>query len=114
MANLRNALKELHVERSRAQVQVEKLDQAISVIESLNGAGGSRPTSSRVVSAVARRRMARAQRARWAKLRRQPQSVGNASAGAPKKRLSVAARKKIAAAQRARWARVRAQEKKAA
>src|SRR5258708_4385539 len=114
MANLSNALKELQAERSRARVQIEKLDQAISVIESLNGAGVSRTANSRVVSAASRRRMARAQRARWAKLRKPPQSAGSTSARPAKRRLSLAARRKIAAAQRARWARVKAAEKKAA
>jgi hypothetical protein len=37
MSNPNIALQELRAERSRAQTQVEKLDQAISVIESLNG-----------------------------------------------------------------------------
>jgi hypothetical protein len=37
MGNLTNALQELRAERKQAQLQVEKLDQAISVIESLNG-----------------------------------------------------------------------------
>ena len=37
MSNLNIALQALRVKRSRAQTQVEKLDQAISVIESLNG-----------------------------------------------------------------------------
>jgi hypothetical protein len=35
MGNLTNALQELRAERKQAQLQVEKLDQAISVIESL-------------------------------------------------------------------------------
>jgi hypothetical protein len=42
MANVTNALQQLRAERSRAQTEVEKLDQAISVIESLNGLGVSR------------------------------------------------------------------------
>jgi hypothetical protein len=111
MANLDNALQQLRAERKQAQLQVEKFDQAISVIESLNGSG-ARPT--RTVSAASRRRMARAQKTRWAKLRKPQQSVTAGSAGASQKHLSLAARRKIAAAQRARWARVRAQEKKAA
>jgi hypothetical protein len=41
MGNLINAIQELRAERSRAQSQLEKLDQAISVIESLNGTGSS-------------------------------------------------------------------------
>src|ERR1035438_883867 len=69
MANLEIALQQLREERSRTQLQVETLDQAISVIESLNGTGVSRRSSrpTRIVSAVSRRRMAQAQRARWAK-----------------------------------------------
>ena len=116
MANLDNALQQLRAERKQAQLQVEKFDQAISVIESLNGSGtvrtSTRPT--RTVSAASRRRMARAQKARWAKLRKPQQSVTAGSAGAPQKHLSLVARHKIAAAQRARWAKVRAQRKRAA
>jgi len=118
MANLDNALQQLRAERKHTQLQLEKFDQAISVIESLNGSGASRKSArpTRTVSAAWRRRMAAAQRARWAKLRKPPQSVtvGSASASAPQKHLSLAARRKIAAAQRARWAKVRAQQKKAA
>ncbi len=39
MGNLNNALQQLRAERKQAQSHVEKLDQAISVIESLNGSG---------------------------------------------------------------------------
>ena len=38
MSNLENALKELRAKRSQAQIEIEKLDQIISGIESLNGA----------------------------------------------------------------------------
>jgi len=67
MANLVGVLKELEQERSR-------LDQAIEVIGKLvvrNGtdvkARGSR--SKRTLSVTARRKIAAAQRARWAKVR---------------------------------------------
>ena len=119
MANLSNALQELRAERSRAQSQIEKLDQAISVIESLNGSGvsrnGNQPT--RIISAASRRKMALAQKARWANVRKGPQStVGTtkaASATPAKRTMSAAARKKIAAAQKARWAKVKAAKKAA-
>ncbi len=111
MTNLSNALEQLRAERGKAQAQVEKLDQAISVIESLNGSVGSRRSGSRSVSAAARRRMSLAQKARWAKARK-PQSA-NGSATTVRKPLSIAARRKIASAQRARWARVRAQQRAA-
>ncbi len=118
MTNLTNALEQLRAERGIAQAQVEKLDQAISVIESLNGSVGSRRIgprragSQRFVSAAARRKMSLAQKARWAKTRK-PQSA-NGSVTIARKPLSLAARRKIASAQRARWARVRAQQSKAA
>ena len=72
MGNLSSALQQLRAERKQAQSRVESIDQAISVIESLNGSGtfgrANRPT--RIISQASRRKMARAQRARWAKARR--------------------------------------------
>jgi len=122
MPSLGNALQELREERRGTQLRLEKLEQVISAIESLNGssANGSavssksgRPT--RIVSAASRRKMALAQRARWAGLRKQSQSVsaGKTTSSAPAKRtMSASARRKIAAAQKARWARVKAGKKK--
>lgn len=120
MANLTNALQELRAERSRAQLQVAKLDQAISAIESLNGSGTYRDATQpkRMISAASRRKMALAQKARWAKARKeplQPAGLAKSESSAPVKRtMSAAARKKIAAFQRARWAKVKAGQKKAA
>src|SRR5580704_5600706 len=103
MANLTNALQELRAARSRAQLQVEKLNQAISVIESLNGSGMSRNTHQpkRIISAALRRKMAQAQKARWAKARKEPQQAGSLAKSTPaariKRTMSAAARNKIAA-----------------
>ena len=106
MTSLTNALQQLRIERGKAESQVEKLNQAISAIESLNGSVGSRRAGSRIISADARRKMSLAQKAR----RTRERGNGNTAARKP---LSVAARKKIASAQRARWARFRAQQKAA-
>jgi hypothetical protein len=119
MGNLNNALQELRAERKQAQLQVEKLDQAISVIASLNGSGtfGEANQPTRIISAASRRKMARAQKARWAKAREksQPIALAKTTASVPVKRtMSPAARRKIAAFQKARWAKVKAQQKKAA
>jgi hypothetical protein len=118
MGNLTNALQQLRAERRETQLQVEKLDQAISVIESLNGSGtfGKAKEPIRIISAASRRKMAQAQRARWAKARKESQPVGAAKTGSAlvKRTMSASARRKIAAAQRARWAKVKAQQKKAA
>jgi hypothetical protein len=117
MANLENALQELRTERKQAQLHVQKLDQAISVIESLNGSGTSPDTNQpkRIISAASRRKMAQAQKARWANARKESQPA--LVAGSVDKKgytMSASARRKIAAAQRARWAKIRAGQKKAA
>jgi hypothetical protein len=120
MGNLSSALQELRAERKQMQLQVEKLDQAISVIESLNGSAtvqqANQPT--RIISAASRRKMAQAQRARWARTKetsRPVVAIAKPTGAVPVKHtMSVAARKKIAAFQRARWAKVKAQQKKAA
>jgi hypothetical protein len=117
MANLDNALQELRGERNGTQLRLEKLDQVISAIESLNGTGVSSKSGrlTRIVPAASRRKMAQAQKARWATVRKQSRSVGKTTSSAPAKRtMSASARRKIAAAQKARWAKVRAQKKKAA
>jgi len=74
MAKLALALRQLREERNRAQQQVHKLDQAIAVIQGLVGRNGLPAVTrsagpKRVMSAEARRKIAAAQRARWAKFR---------------------------------------------
>jgi hypothetical protein len=120
MGNLSSALQVLRAERKQAQSHVEKLDSAISVIESLSGSGsfGKAAQPTRIISQASRRKMARAQKARWAKARRESQPVvttAKTTASAPAKHtMSTAARRKIAAFQRARWAKLKAQQKRAA
>jgi hypothetical protein len=119
MGNLSSALQQLRAERKQAQLQVEKLDSAIFVIESLNGSGTvqqeNQPT--RIISQASRRKMAQAQKARWANIRQgesQPIAIANTTAPAPVKRtMSAAARRKIAAFQRARWQKIKAHQRKA-
>jgi hypothetical protein len=118
MGNLSSALQELRAERKQAQLRVENLDQAISVIESLNGSATPQNATqpNRIISAASRRKMARAQKARWVKVREtsQPIALTKTTAPAPVKRtMSAAARRKIAAFQRARWAQLKAGKKAA-
>ena len=73
MSNLENALQQLREEHTQARLRVEKLDEAISVVQGLVGLG-SAPSSngalgSRTLSAAGRRRISLAQKARWAKVR---------------------------------------------
>ncbi len=109
MSNLENALHELRVKRDRAQSEVEKLNQVISGIESLNGLGVSHKAtpSSRRVSAASRRKMALAQRARWASIRKQSQPATDSTPA--KRTMSAAARKRISLMQKARWAKLKGQ-----
>ncbi len=72
--------------------------------------GGSGPRRKSGMSASGRARIAAAQRARWAKVRRAKKP---AKAATKRKRtLSAAAKAKIAAAARARWAKAKAAGKK--
>jgi hypothetical protein len=119
MSNLDDALRELREKRSHAQIEIEKLDQIIAGIESLNGSSAVPSKTAqpkRIISAASRRKMALAQKARWASVRKQsrPTLVAKSTGSAPAKRtMSASARRKIAAAQRARWAKVRAAKKAA-
>ena len=116
MANLTNALQQLRAEQREAQLHVKKLGQAISVIEALNGSGPPRSgnQATRIISAASRRKMARAQKARWAKFRKGPEPVAKTTGSVPVRHtISAAGRKRIAAAQRERWATLKAGRKAA-
>jgi hypothetical protein len=105
MVDLSSALSQLRLERRKAEEQVGKIDQAISVLEGLDGHAGN---GKRPVSAEARHKMALAQQARWAKVRAAATSSNGAKTDtAVRKPMSLATRRKLAAAQRARWARQR-------
>ena len=135
MGNLANALQQLRAERREAQLHVEKLDKAITVIESLNGSGtfgkvnqpiGITSTSASpsapksFISKASRLKMAQAQRARWARAKKESQPVLVGVATKPttpapvKHTMSAAARRKLSAFQKARWQKIKAQQKKAA
>ena|SRR5215471_1323229 len=102
MANLEAVVKELRLERT-------KLDKAIAALTSLDGTGNK--TSQRgTMSVAARRRIAAAQRARWARQRSTARST--VAVARPKRRISAAGIARIRAAAKARWAKVRAAKKK--
>ncbi|HYA78934.1 MAG TPA: hypothetical protein VED19_00320 [Candidatus Nitrosopolaris sp.] len=73
-------------------------------------AGVATPRKRRKLSAAARRKIAAAQKARWAKVK------GRKSAAKPvkkaRRKMSASARAKIAAAARARWKKAKAQGKR--
>jgi hypothetical protein len=75
MTNIAKAIVRLREERRDAQNQVQKLGEAISVLEKLTrgpgsaGHAGAPHRAKRVLSAAGRRRISLAQKARWAKIR---------------------------------------------
>jgi len=110
MADLAGVVQQLKKERDQAAMVVERLDAALAA---LNGVGRKTGTR-RTISAAGRARIAAAQRARWAKVRRNSGQKRSVSSMPKKRTMSAAARRKIATAQRARWAKVKAAKKKAA
>lgn len=83
MASLQRAVKELQSERSRLARDLERVNAALNALSSLNSRGrgrGRRRTAGRRairpqrhMSASARKRIAAAQKARWAKLKAKKQ-----------------------------------------
>jgi hypothetical protein len=85
------------------EAQKTRIDAQIAEIRSMLGGGRTDATPKRKVSASARRRMARAQKLRWKKIKQGPE----AATEKPKRHMSASARKRIAAAQKKRWAEVK-------
>jgi hypothetical protein len=111
LEGLGNIVTELRAERAHLVNNLRHVDAALAVLGKLEG-GKFATVSRRSLSAAARRKMAAAQKARWAKVRGQSGSSNKTNNSRPKRTLSAAARRKIAAAQRARWAKVRAAQSK--
>jgi hypothetical protein len=109
LKGLVSIVSELRAERTNLATQLKHVDAALSVLGKLDG-GSSYTEPRRTLSAVARKRISLAQKARWAK-RTSANGVGG---GKPKRIMSAAARRKIAAAQRARWVKLKVERKKAA
>jgi hypothetical protein len=68
---LTTTIKMLQSQRAQAQKEVAKLDKAIAVLCELSGTELTRSSNGkkRTISSAARRKMAAAQKARWAKVR---------------------------------------------
>jgi hypothetical protein len=108
LEGLGNIVTELRAERAHLVNNLRHVDAALAVLGKLEG-GKFATASRRSLSGTARRRMAAAQKARWAKVKASSEKTGGAR---PRRTLSASARRKIAAAQRARWAKVRAAQAK--
>ncbi len=76
MSNLANVVRQLRKERLQAQRRVEQIDEALNALSGIRSLPGRVGTGTRLntrkrrtMSAAARKRIAAAQRARWAKWR---------------------------------------------
>jgi hypothetical protein len=102
MANFTLVVKQLQVQRNAIEQQLAQINEAVEALKGIGRNGATRMASSagprRVMSASARKRIAAAQRARWAKWRKGRKVVPITR----KRTMSPSARRKIAAAQRAR------------
>jgi hypothetical protein len=109
MDNLAGVVRLLKKEQDRLTKELRGIGAALAAFGNTYGKG----TGTRRLSASARARIAAAQRARWAKVRKDAGAEARVYPIRGKHTLSPAARRKIAAAQRARWAKVKAGKKTA-
>jgi hypothetical protein len=98
MADVSSLVGQLKQQRDRVAKQLSGLNAALTAFA---GAYGGASQGKRQISAAGRKRIAAAQKARWAKVR------GGAKVVTPKRTMSAKSRAKIAAAQRRRWAKLR-------
>jgi hypothetical protein len=105
------------------EAQKRHIDTQIAEIRQKLGGGSAEPAATpepgrkrRKMSAAGRKRIAEAQRKRWAASRKEsaPAKAAKPEAQKPKRRLSAAGRKRIIEATKKRWAAVRAAAAKAA
>jgi len=107
MANLKgleSVVSQLREERANLVNDLGHVDAALLVLGTLNAAR-THAEPRRKLSASGRRKIAAAQRARWARVR--AKNVVSIAPKRGKRTMSASARRKIAAAQRARWAKVK-------
>ncbi len=105
---MQSVISELQKERKRLEDELHRVAAALAAFGNVY-LHGSRPTrKNRTISAAGRKRIAAAQRARWAKIKGQKVvSIGSRKG----RTMTPAARKRIVAAQKARWEKWRAQKK---
>jgi hypothetical protein len=109
---LDSIVSQLRGQRTELVRELRHVDAALAVLGKLEGGRSytePRRHSRRKMTAKSRKRIARAQKARWAAWRAKRGDRRTLPAGG-KGTMSAATRRKIAIAQRARWAKVRAAE----
>ena len=75
MANLANAVNALVAEQRSLQGKLSRVEAAITALRQVSNGRGAAARPKRVLSVAARRRIAAAQRARWAKYKAQKKAA---------------------------------------
>jgi hypothetical protein len=93
--------------------QIERLNKELSASLGAPARSRSAPRTKRSMSASARKKIAAAQKARWANLRRAKPATSSVkpAAKAKKKTMSAAARRKLSMKLKAYWAQKKARQK---
>jgi len=105
---MQSVVSQLQKERTRLEGELHRVTAALTAFRNVY-MRGSRPTrKTRTISAAGRKRIAAAQRARWAKIKGQKVISISSRKG---RTMSPTARKRVVAAQKARWAKWRAEKK---
>ena len=110
---MQSVVSQLQKERTRLEDELHRITTALVAFGNVY-MHGSQPKAvttrkRRTISAAGRKRIAAAQRARWAKIKGQKVVSISVREG---RKMSPAARKRIVAAQKARWAKWRKAQKK--
>ena len=108
---MQSVVSQLQKERTRLEDELHRITAALAAFGNvyMRGAEAAATRKKRTISAAGRKRIAAAQRARWAKIKGQKVVSISARKG---RTMSPAARKRIVAAQKARWAKWRKTQKK--
>src|SRR5579862_7005316 len=106
------AIEGFESQKRRIDSQIDELRQLLNGGSAETGTESGTPARKRKISAAGRRRMAAAQKARWAKIRGEAEPASSPAAPKPakqKRKLSAAGRKEISEATKRRWAAKRAE-----
>jgi hypothetical protein len=110
---MQSVVSQLQKERTRLEDELHRITTALVAFGNVYMRGGQSKAAvttrkRRIISAAGRKRIAAAQRTRWAKIKGHKVSISVRKG----REMSAAARKRIVAAQKARWAKWRKAQKK--
>jgi hypothetical protein len=106
------AIEGFESQKRRIDSQIAELRQLLTGGRPESAAASGAPVRRRKMSAAGRRRIAAAQKARWAKIRGEAEPASSPAPARQRRKLSAAGRKAISEATKRRWALKRAEAQK--